>query len=241
MSFAPDQSNPYASFGTVAEAPAADRAGFLARTYLHLLGAVIGLVGLEVIWFQLLPAGQMAQLMMGNGGWNWLIVLGLFMFVSWIAERWAHNDANKPMQYAGLGLYVVAQSLILFPLLAIATAFYPGVLPQAAILTLAIFGALTVGVLITRYDFSFMGPALAIGGIAALGFIVVGILFGFNFGLFFSIGMIVLMCGYILYHTSNVLHHYGTEQYVAASLALFASLATLFWYVLQLLMALQRD
>jgi FtsH-binding integral membrane protein len=53
--------------------------------------------------------------------------------------------------------------------------------------------------------------------------------------------MVVLASGYILYHTSNVLHHYGTEQYVAAALALFASVALLFWYVLQLFMSLQQD
>ncbi len=35
--------------------------------------------------------------------------------------------------------------------------------------------------------------------------------------------MVVFASGYILYDTSNVLHHYRTEQYVAASLALFAS------------------
>jgi FtsH-binding integral membrane protein len=32
------------------------------------------------------------------------------------------------------------------------------------------------------------------------------------------------------------LHHYRTDQYVAAALALFASVALLFWYVLQLFM-----
>ena len=54
--------------------------------------------------------------------------------------------------------------------------------------------------------------------------------------------MIALACGFILYDTSNVLHHYRIGQHVAASLALFASVALLFWYVLQLLMYLQgRD
>jgi FtsH-binding integral membrane protein len=51
--------------------------------------------------------------------------------------------------------------------------------------------------------------------------------------------LIVLACGYILYDTSNVLHHYRIGQHVAASLALFASVALLFWYVLRLVMAAQ--
>jgi FtsH-binding integral membrane protein len=44
------------------------------------------------------------------------------------------------------------------------------------------------------------------------------------------------MCCYILYDTSNILHHYHTSQYVAASLALFADVVLLFWYILNLLM-----
>jgi FtsH-binding integral membrane protein len=34
-----------------------------------------------------------------------------------------------------------------------------------------------------------------------------------------------------------VLHHYRTDQYVAASLALFASVAILFWYILRIVIA----
>ena len=49
--------------------------------------------------------------------------------------------------------------------------------------------------------------------------------------------MIVFACGYILYYTSNILQHYRTDQYVAAALALFASVALLFWYVLRIFMA----
>jgi hypothetical protein len=48
---------------------------------------------------------------------------------------------------------------------------------------------------------------------------------------------VLVACGWILYDTSNVLHHYRTDQHVAASLALFASVALLFWYVLRIVMA----
>jgi FtsH-binding integral membrane protein len=59
-------------------------------------------------------------------------------------------------------------------------------------------------------------------------------------GIWFSAAMIVFASGYILYDTSNVLHHYRTDQYVAASLALFASVALLFWYVLRIMIALSN-
>ena len=69
-----------------------------------------------------------------------------------------------------------------------------------------------------------------------MGLIVCAVLFGFNLGLVFSFAMVFLASGAILYDTSKILHNYGPQQYVAASLQLFASVALLFWYVLQIVM-----
>ena len=41
----------------------------------------------------------------------------------------------------------------------------------------------------------------------------------------------------VLYDTSNVLHHHAEDRYVAAALELFASVALMFWYVLQLFLS----
>jgi FtsH-binding integral membrane protein len=76
--------------------------------------------------------------------------------------------------------------------------------------------------------------------LGALGLIVVSLFTGFSLGVWFCWLMVVAACGYILFHTSNVMHHYRTEQYVAASLALFASVALLFWYVIQIFLS-NRD
>ena len=83
-------------------------------------------------------------------------------------------------------------------------------------------------------DFSFLRTALVFGAFAAMGFIVAGALIGFNLGMVFVYAMIALSCGYILYDTSNVMICYRIGQHVAAALALFASVALLFWYILQL-------
>jgi FtsH-binding integral membrane protein len=52
----------------------------------------------------------------------------------------------------------------------------------------------------------------------------------------FCFAMVALASGAILYNTSNILHHYRTDQHVAAALALFAAVALLFWYILQIIM-----
>jgi len=109
-------------------------------------------------------------------------------------------------------------------------------------LTLIIFGGLTAYVMMTRADFSFLRGFLFVASLAAFGVILVGAFTGFSMGLWFSVAMIGLSAGYILYDTSNVMHHYRTDQHVAAALALFASVALMFWYMIQLLISLQgRD
>jgi FtsH-binding integral membrane protein len=107
--------------------------------------------------------------------------------------------------------------------------------------TLVLFGGLTLAVFVTRKDFSFMRTLLVFGSFAAFGFILIAALFHFQIGAVFLYAMVALACGYILYDTSNVLHHYRIGQHVAASLALFASVALLFWYVIQIFLSSRRN
>ncbi|MBX3418239.1 MAG: US12 family protein [Pirellulaceae bacterium] len=234
-------SNPYASphtYSIAASAAVDERITFIRNTYLHLAAAVGAFVLLQMVMFTFFEP-QLAAFV----GWvfgtrfSWLLVLGAFMGVSWLADSWAHSGKSLSTQYAGLGLYTFAEAIILSPLLYLAHKVSPGAIPMAATTTLMIFGGLTLFVLLTRMDFSFLRMFLVVAGFAALAFIVASLIFDFGgLGFWFSGAMVVLMSGYILYHTSNVLHHYQTNQHVAAALALFASLGTLFWYVLQLFM-----
>jgi FtsH-binding integral membrane protein len=249
MSYSSDYAyqNPYQapSFGAVpailAEQDA--RTAFIRNTYLHLFGAILLFVAFEAAIFTLVPGETLHKLVAGLSGsrFGWLVVMLGFMGVSWLANTWATSNASRGMQYLGLGLYVVAEGLIFVPLLYVANLFAPAAIPAAGLLTLLMFGGLTALVLITGSDLTSWGKYLWLAGLGAVGVIVAAILFNFELGVWFSGAMIVLAAGYILYDTSNVLHRYRTEQYVAASLALFASVALLFWYILRLMMSLRRD
>lgn len=225
-----------------AEAPAEERATFIRRTYQHLGMAILAFLALEFMLFQTSLAETLTRTMLG-GRYSWLIVLGAFMAVSWIAERWAESNTSREMQYVGLGVYVVAEAIIFVPILYIASRFCsPDVIPMAGLITSLLFVGLTVTAFTTKKDFSFLGGILKIGGFVALGVIVASICFGFNLGLIFSSVMVLFAGGAILYSTSNLIHHYNTDQHVAAALSLFASVALLFWYVLRILMSLSsRD
>lgn len=240
-----DFENPYSSAPDVAAlSQQAERTTFIRRTYLHLGAAVLAFVAILTTFFAIVPAQEVLQFMRPMlGGFGWLLFLGAFMVVSWVARSWASSNSSQGMQYAGLGLYVVAEAVLFVPLMAFATIIDPSgaILQQAAIITSLVFGGLTAFVFLTGADFSGLGKFLWLGGLVAMGIIVAGMIFGFSLGLWFSGAMILLAAGYILYDTSNVMHHYRTDQHVAASLALFASVALLLWYVIQILMSLQND
>lgn len=243
MNFA-DSSNPYRTWGLpAAQAETNERAAFIRKTYLHLLGAVLAFIGLEAALLNSVVAEQMMALLQNSGQMGMLVVLGAFIGVSYLATSWASSSTSVQTQYLGLGLYVVAEAIIFVPLMYMAQLYGPpNVLMNAGLLTALIFCGLTVIVLATGADFSFLRTALSVAGFAAIGVIVCSMLFGFNLGIVFTAAMIVFASGYILYDTSNVLHHYRIGQHVAAALALFASVALLFWYILRLLMSLSsRD
>jgi FtsH-binding integral membrane protein len=239
--------NPYQSSYNGMAVPAAlaeedARTTFIRRTYLHLAGAIALFIGIEAIIFTVVPAATLEGVMVTlfASRWGWLVVLGAFMGVSWLAQTWATSDTSQSVQYLGLGLYVVAEAVIFVPILYVASQFAPAAIPAAGVLTLVMFGGLTALVFITRTDLTSWGKYLWCAGFAALGVVIAGVIFNFDLGVWFSGLMIGLASAYILYDTSNVLHRYRTEQYVAAALALFASVALLFWYILRLMMELNR-
>jgi FtsH-binding integral membrane protein len=170
-------------------------------------------------------------------GVSWLLVLGGFVVVSWLARGIAHKATSKAAQYAALAGYVVAESIIFVPLLFIANRVAPGAITSAAAVTFLAFASLTAIVFLTAKDFSFLRGILMWGGIVAMVLIVAGVIFGFQMGTFFCVAMVALAGASILYDTSNVLHHYSEDRYVAASLELFASVALMLWYVLRLFMS----
>lgn len=173
-------------------------------------------------------------------GYKWLLMLGGFMLATNYAESMAMRTEDKNKQYLAYGIYIFFEALIFVPLIYIA-AFYmesgPEILNQAAILTLALFTGLSAVVFVTKKDFSFLRTGLTIGFFVAMGLIIAGTIFGFNLGLWFSVGMCLLAGGSILYQTSIIIKKYGVEDYIPAALGLFASLMLLFWYILRIFMS----
>ncbi|MFC7337668.1 Bax inhibitor-1 family protein [Haloferula chungangensis] len=237
-----DQVNPYAS-NPIADYPVDTRSEFIRKTYLHLAGAIGAFAVLEALMLKA-GLGDTALALIGTSKYSWLVVLGGFMIVGWLATRLATSAASVTTQYVGLALYTLAEAFIFLPMMAIAIKMTGSavIIGQAGVLTGALVLGITTIAFTTKKDFTFMGGILKIGGFVALGLIVASIFMGFSLGLWFSAAMVIFACGAILYDTSKIMYHYGPGQHVAASLSLFASVALLFWYVLRILMSLSgRD
>jgi hypothetical protein len=217
----------------VADLAVENRSNFIWRCYAHVVGAILAFAAIEVYFFQSGIAAAIAAPMLNN----WLMVLGAFMLASWGASHVAHRVQSKNAQYAALAAFVVVEALIFAPILYIADANAPGVIDSAAGVTILGSVGLIATAMITRKDFSFLRGLLVWIGILALVGIVASLIFSFELGTWFSVAMIGFAGAAVLYDTSNIMHHYPEDKYVAASMALFASIALMFWYVLRLFMS----
>ncbi|MDP5238061.1 Bax inhibitor-1 family protein [Uliginosibacterium sp. 31-16] len=227
--------------GQAALSGLSERASFLRATYLHLAGAIAGFVLLSFILNAAGVGVQMLQWMAG-AKYGWLLFLGGFMVVGWLATSMADGAASNAAQLGGLGIYVVAESVIFAPMFALAQYVAPGAIGSAAFLTVLLCAALTWTAFTSKTDFSFLGGILKVAGLCAIGAIVTGVIFGFSLGIWFSAIMIVFAGGCVLFDTGKIIHHYPVDRPAGAALHLFASVALMLWYVLRLLMQLSgRD
>ena len=211
-----------------------DRSRFITRTYTHLLGAMIGFAAIEYGLFQTPFAEQFALFALQG---SWLVILGGFILVSWIASHVAHRVESRAAQYLALAGFVTAEAIIFVPMMYMALMFGPEIIQKAVLVTLGAFVALTAVAMISGRDFSFLRSFLMWGGLVALGVIVMGAVVGFNLGTYFTMGMIGFAGASILYDTSKILRVYPDDRYIAAALELFASIALMLWYVLRLFLS----
>lgn len=228
--------------GAVATVGVNERVSFLRRTYAHLAVAILAFVVVTGLFVNSGLGARFTMWMYGGGTVNLLIVFGLFIASGYITDRMARSETSSMVQYVGLGLGVLTFALFLTPILFVAANYVqdPYIIHKAGIFTLLIFGGLTATVFMTRKDFSFLRGVLTIVSLAAFGIIIASLIFGFHLGTIFSVAMIVLMGGYILYETSLLMAYFRPTQHVAASLMLFSTIATLFLWVLRLLMSLRE-
>jgi modulator of FtsH protease len=162
--------------------------------------------------------------------------IGLFMLTAWLRNSaWGILAVFALTGFMGLTLGPVLNAYI--------HAFSNGhqLIIMAFGSTAVIFFGLSGYALTTKKDFSFMGAFLFAGLIVALLAMVGAWLFSMpGLALAVSAIMVLLMAGYILYDTSNIVHGHETN-YIMATVALYVDIYVLFSHLLALFGALMGE
>jgi uncharacterized protein len=221
-----------------AQQPVAVRNEYLRRVYGRLAVGLAGFVTL--LWF-MFSSGAAVPLTVAMLGGSWLLVLGGFMVVSWLANRLAWSQTSSTAaQWGGFALLVVANAVIFTPLIVTAELAAPGVVVTAGWYTAAGVAALSFAATRSQRDYSWLGPLLAWAGLAALAAIVTAVLFGFNLGAWFSLAMITVAGAAILHDTQQVVARGVPGGETRDAMLLFSSVTLMLWYVIRLLAASRR-
>jgi uncharacterized protein len=209
------------------------RSAFMSRVYMTLMLGIAAFIGMEYLLFWSGAAAAITQVVYDT---NWLIILGGFMVVSWMATRMSSAATTPGKAWGGYLLLVGANALLFAAPLYIAADNVDGAITTAAWISILAFAGLSGIAITTGKDFSFLRSILMWGGVLALCLIVASVLFGLQLGTWFAVAMIGIAGAAILYDTQKIYQSFPPGREVVAAMHLFSSLALLFWYVLQLVM-----
>ena len=204
------------------------RLSFLRRTYaLFLLGLLVTGVGAVV-------ALSVEAILMTVLSYIWIALILQFAMVIGAGVLRNRSPWNVLIYFG----FTFLTGLILAPIL-LGITYESGsfdVVVQAFVLTTSIFVGLSVFVVVSRKDFSFLGGGLMIALFTLLGLGIVSIFFYTDvLGLAFASLAAIVFSGFILYDTSRILRHAGQMSPVTGALSLYLDFYNLFLALLRLL------
>ena len=231
--------NPYAYAGEVPAAQAAveARVAFLRKTYTLLLAGVLTFAATLWAAGNVDPvrgmAESLAKVIFGSR-WGWFLYAGLFIGGSMAVHAFAEK---KPLNVVLFFGFAFLMGLLISPLVYMVLAQSDGVMivNQAALLTALVFTGLSAYVFFSGRSFSFLGGALSIAGVALMGVALISMFTGTGIGTWYSVAIVVLFAGYILYDTDAILRRYPTTMHVSAACVLFVDVIIMFKHLLFLL------
>jgi FtsH-binding integral membrane protein len=227
--------------GFAIEAAVDERLGFLRKTYslLTIQIAAVGALSAAILSNEDL-AIKIANLLWGRGPW---LYLGVVFGISLLTRSMLAGNRSMGVQYSAAALWVVFLSVLVGPMCLIAREYTGSyeIIGQAFLLTVSLFGGLTAYVLTTKKDFSALRGALWMGSIGLLAIGLISYFMGAAGSIWYSVAWLVLLSGWTLYDTSQVLHKRAVNQYVAASVDLLVDFVYMFIYILMILMRSNRN
>ena len=205
-----------------------DRLIFIKKVY-SLLAMSMGTAAVGAY----LGSGPLLLLAAPNMMLFFILQFALIIFASFASRR-------PGLNMVALFSFTTVSGLTLGPLL---YQVGPSIAAEAFALTAITFAGLSLYVVYSKKDFSFMSGFLMtgliviiIGGLLNMFFIQSGMMHFVMSG-----ASVLLFSGFILYDTSNILRYYGTDEYVSATLALYLDILNLFIALLSILGIMSDD
>jgi modulator of FtsH protease len=218
----------WSSFGaeTAARASVEERMGFVRKVYALFFAATLFAIGGVGIG-QLFPPLRMFALQ--------------HPFVMLFAMLGGVMGAQAVRHVPGLNLvalftFTTFTGVVISPLIWLVNIYNPGSILTAGVLTVGIFGGLTLYVFISKRDFSFLRGMVTVGLIVVILAGVLNLFLGSGaFGFAIAAAALLLFSGFVLYDTSNIIRRYPTNEYVQGALALYLDAFNIFLALLRIL------
>jgi FtsH-binding integral membrane protein len=212
---------------TAADVSVEERLGFIRKVYGLFFAATLFAIGGVFIGF------TFPDLMIAAAEHPWLALIAMIAGV---------YGATAVRHVQGLNLFALfgfttLTGVIISPVLFIISATNPASILQAGVLTVGIFGGLTIYAFLSRRDFSFMRGMLWVGLITIVlsGLLNVLIVGSTGLGFALAVASVLLFSGFVLYDTSNIIRRYPTNEYVAGALDLYLDIFNIFLALLRIL------
>jgi FtsH-binding integral membrane protein len=145
------------------------------------------------------------------------------------------KKAEFPMNIGLVLLFNFVMGVIISPAIFFYGQRQPGVIGQAAVLTIGAFGILTMYAFVSRRDFSPWGSFLSVGLWVLIGTMLLNFFFqNTTVDLWLASVGVLLFSGMLVYDTWRLRNHYGPDEYVGASVQIYLDLLNMFLFILRL-------
>jgi len=144
--------------------------------------------------------------------------------------------AAFPMNIGFVLLFNFAMGVMISPAIFFYGSRQPGLIGQAAVLTIGAFGILTLYAFVSRRDFSAWGGFLMVGLWVLIGTMLLNVFFqNAAVDLWLASVAVLLFSGLLLYDTWRLRNFYGPDEYVGAAVQIYLDLLNMFMFILSLL------
>jgi len=146
------------------------------------------------------------------------------------------KKAEFPMNIGLVLLFNFVMGVFISPTLFIYGRQQPGVIGQAAVLTIGAFGILTMYAFVSRRDFSAWGSFLIVGLWVLIGTMFLNFFFQNNtVSLWLASVSVLLFSGLLVFDTWRLRNFYGPDEYVGAAVQIYLDLLNMFMAILRIM------